>query len=189
MEHKRINNRVMKGLIFTEFLELVEDKFGLAMVDKIITQSNLESNGIYTSVGTYEFSEMLQLLSHLSENTDISIDDLLMVYSEHLFATLIKTHPNLVAHYKDPMNLLASIENHIHVEVQKIYPDAQLPTFELEERTDTKMVMVYKSDKALYMLGKGLMLETFKLFKVPVDIDFQKLNEAGTEVRFTINKI
>ena len=178
----------MKGVIFTEFLELVEKKFGLAMVDKIIGQSNLASEGVYTSVGTYEFGEMLQLITHLSTNTDISVDDLLLVYSEHLFAALIKSHPNLVSHYKDPMDLLASIENHIHVEVQKIYPDAQLPTFDLEERTDSKMVMIYKSDQALYMLGKGLMLETFKLFKVPVEITFDKLNEDGTEVRFVINK-
>ncbi|WP_369996673.1 heme NO-binding domain-containing protein [Winogradskyella sp.] len=178
----------MKGIIFTEFLELVEEKFGLAMVDKIIDQSNLDSDGIYTAVGTYEFSEMLQLISHLSQNTDISIDDLLMVYAEHLFKALIKSHPNLVSHYKDPMDLLASIENHIHVEVKKIYPDAQLPSFELEERTDDKMVMVYKSDKALYMLGKGLMLETFKLFNVAANIEFEKLNKQGTEVRFFINK-
>ncbi|WP_422107097.1 heme NO-binding domain-containing protein [Winogradskyella sp.] len=178
----------MKGIIFTEFLELVEEKFGLTMVDKIISQSELDSGGIYTSVGTYEFSEMLQLITHLSNNTDISVDDLLMVYSEHLFAALIKSHPDLVSHYKDPMDLLASIENHIHVEVKKIYPEAQLPTFDLEERTETKMVLIYKSDKALYVLGKGLMLETFKLFKVPVDITFEKLNEEGTEVRFVINK-
>ena len=55
----------MKGIIFTEFLELVEEKFGLGMVDKIISQSELNSGGAYTSVGTYEFSEMLQLNSHL----------------------------------------------------------------------------------------------------------------------------
>ena len=102
----------MKGIIFTEFLELVEEKFGLAMVDKIITQSELQSGGIYTSVGTYEFAEMLQLLTRLSENTDISKDDLLLVYSEHLFKALVRSHPNLVDHYKDPMDLLASIEKH-----------------------------------------------------------------------------
>jgi hypothetical protein len=33
----------MKGIVFTEFLDLVEDKFGLEVLDKIITQSNLES--------------------------------------------------------------------------------------------------------------------------------------------------
>ncbi len=45
----------MKGIVFTGFLELVEDKYGLEMVDEIITNSNLESKGIYTSVGTYSF--------------------------------------------------------------------------------------------------------------------------------------
>lgn len=178
----------MKGIVFTDFLELVEEKFGLGMVDTIINQSELDSGGAYTSIGTYEFSEMLQLISNLSNNTSISIDDLLLAFSEHLFKALIKAHPNLVQHYKAPMELLASIENHIHVEVQKIYPDAQLPTFTITERDDSRMVMIYKSDKALYMLGKGLMQETFKLYKEHAVIDFEKLKEDGTEVKFTIVK-
>lgn len=179
----------MKGFIFTEFLELVEEKFGLAMVDKIIQQSDLKSAGIYTSVGTYEFGEMLQLLTHLSENTEIEIDDLLLVYSEHLFVVLTKTYPDLIKSFTNPMDLLSSIENHIHVEVLKIYPDAQLPTFILEKRTEDKLIMLYKSDRALYTLGKGLMLETFKLFNVPVVVDYEKLNEKGTEVRFFVQKV
>jgi len=32
----------MKGIVFTEFLELVENKFGLEMVDTIILNSNLK---------------------------------------------------------------------------------------------------------------------------------------------------
>ena len=179
----------MKGFIFTEFLELVEEKFGLAMVDKIIQQSDLKSAGIYTSVGTYEFGEMLQLLTHLSENTEIEIDDLLLVYSEHLFVVLTKTYPDLIKSFTNPMDLLSSIENHIHVEVLKIYPDAQLPTFIVEKRTEDKLIMLYKSDRALYTLGKGLMLETFKLFNVPVVVDYEKLNEKGTEVRFFVQKV
>lgn len=179
----------MKGFIFTEFLELVEEKFGLAMVDKIIQQSDLKSAGIYTSIGTYEFGEMLQLLTHLSENTEIEIDDLLLVYSEHLFVVLTKTYPDLIKSFTNPMDLLSSIENHIHVEVLKIYPDAQLPTFIVEKRTEDKLIMLYKSDRALYTLGKGLMLETFKLFNVPVVVDYEKLNEKGTEVRFFVQKV
>ncbi|MDD7914149.1 heme NO-binding domain-containing protein [Polaribacter sp. MSW5] len=75
----------MKGIVFTEFLDLVEDKFGIEMVDKIIMQSNLDSEGAYTSIGTYSFSEMLQLLQNLSSNTEISIDNLLLIYAEHFF--------------------------------------------------------------------------------------------------------
>lgn len=179
----------MKGIIFTEFLELVEEKFGFEMVDTIIEESELASEGVYTSVGTYDFAEMLQLITSLSANTKISVDDLLMVYAEHLFTALLKLHPDLVSHYKDPMDLIASIENHIHVQVKKIYPEAQLPTFEMIEKSDKKMEMIYKSDRALYILAKGLMQETFKLFETPVEINYEKLNDLGTEVKFMIRKL
>ena len=130
----------MKGIVFTEFLDLVEDKFGLEMVDKIISQSKLESEGIYTSIGTYSFSEMLQLLQNLSSNTGISTDNLLLVYAEHFFSVLKDSYPGLLDSYKDPIEMIASIENHIHVEVRKIYPDAELPTFIVESRTDTSLI-------------------------------------------------
>ena len=96
----------MKGIGFTEFLELVEDKFGLTMVDTIINESELESQGIYTSVESYSFSEMLSLLSNLSAHTKISIDDLLHVYAEHFFGVIEESYPGLLATYKDPIEMI-----------------------------------------------------------------------------------
>ena len=178
----------MKGIVFTEFLDLVEDKFGLEMVDKIIESSNLESNGIYTSIGTYKFSEMLQLLQHLSANTNISIDDLLLVYAEHFFSVLETSYPGLIATYKDPIEMLASIENHIHVEVRKIYPDAELPSFLVLEKTDNSLIMIYKSSRAMHYFGLGLMNKTFEHFNTSATIDLEKMKEDGTEVKFIIHK-
>jgi hypothetical protein len=178
----------MKGIVFTEFLDLVEDKFGLEMVDKIISSSNLESGGIYTSVGTYKFSEMLQLLQHLSTNTGTSIDDLLLVYAEHFFGVLENSYPGLLATYTDPIELLSSIENHIHIEVQKIYPDAELPTFEVIEKTKNSLIMIYKSSRAMHHFGLGLMNKTFEHFNTTASIVLEKLNDDGTEVKFIIHK-
>ncbi|GGD11744.1 heme NO-binding domain-containing protein [Hyunsoonleella pacifica] len=178
----------MKGILFTEFLDLVEDKYGLEMVDKIITSSKLESEGVYTAVGTYEFSEMLQLLQHLSTNTGISIDDLLLVYAEHFFDVLKQNYPELLAAYKDPVEMLASIENHIHVEVKKIYPDAELPTFDVLKKTKKSLVMIYKSSRAMHHFGLGLMNKTFEHFNATADIVVEKLRDDGTEVKFVINK-
>ena len=178
----------MKGIVFTEFLDLVEAKFGLEMVDSIIESSQLESKGIYTSVGTYEFSEMLQLLKHLSTNTNISIDNLLLVYGEHFFSVLETSYPGLLTTYKDPIDMLSSIENHIHVEVIKIYPDAELPTFELLEKTDDSLIMIYKSTRAMHHFGLGLMNKTFEHFNSTATIIMEKIKEDGTEVKFIINK-
>ncbi len=178
----------MKGIVFTEFLELVEDKFGLEMVDTIIEQSNLPSNGVYTSIGTYDFSEMLSLLKHLSQHSGLSIDDLLLTYAEHFFSVLAGSYPGLIEKYKDPIELLSSIENHIHVEVQKIYPEAELPTFEIIEKSDQKLVMIYKSSRAMYSFGLGLMRKTFEYFDTTASISYEKLAADGTEVKFSIVK-
>ena len=178
----------MKGIVFTEFLELVEDKFGLEMVDDIISNYELESEGVYTAVGTYSFSEMLQLLQNLSERTDISIDNLLLVYAEHFFSVIEKSYPGLLATYKDPIEMISSIENHIHVEVRKIYPDAELPTFIVEEKTKNSLILIYKSSRAMHHFGLGLMNKTFEHFNASASIVLEKIKEDGTEVKFVINR-
>lgn len=178
----------MKGIVFTEFLGLVEEKFGLNMVDTIIEKSDLPSNGIYTAVGTYSFSEMLALLTNLSEETDISTDDLLLVYAEHFFGVIEESYPGLLATYKDPIEMLSSIENHIHVEVKKIYPDAELPTFTTLKKTENELVMLYKSSRAMHAFGLGLMNKTFEHFNESATILVEKLNENATEVKFSIIK-
>jgi hypothetical protein len=178
----------MKGIVFTEFLDLVEEKFGLEMVDNIIEKANLESEGVYTSVGTYKFSEMLQLLQNLRANTNISIDNLLLTYGEHFFGVLKETYPGLLATYKDPIEMLSSIENHIHVEVRKIYPDAELPKFEVVEKTSNSLVMIYKSSRAMHHFGLGLMNKTFEHFNATATIQLEKIKDDGTEVRFIIHR-
>ena len=178
----------MKGIVFTEFLELVEDKFGLEMVDNIISSSDLASNGVYTSVGTYSFSEMLQLLQNLSANTGLSIDNLLLVYAEHFFSVLEDSYPGLLATYNDPIEMISSIENHIHVEVRKIYLDAELPTFEVLEKTKDSLVMIYTSSRAMHHFGLGLMNKTFEHFNSTATIVLEKIKDDGTEVKFIINR-
>ena len=176
----------MKGIVFTEFLDLVESKFGLEMVDKIITTSNLKSGGSYTAIGTYEFSEMLQLISSLSSNTEISVDDLLLTYGEHFFSVLESSYPEMLAAYRGSIELLSSIENHIHVEVRKIYPDAELPTFEILSKSDQSLEMIYRSSRAMHMFGLGLMRSSFKHFNQKSEIQYEKIEEDGTVVKFKI---
>jgi len=131
---------------------------------------------------------MLQLLEHLSKKTDLSIDNLLLVYAEHFFGVIEDSYPGLLATYKDPIEMISSIENHIHVEVRKIYPDAELPTFEVVEKTKDSLVLIYTSSRAMHHFGLGLMNKTFEHFDATATIELEKIKEDGTEVRFIINK-
>ncbi|MFK7794974.1 MAG: heme NO-binding domain-containing protein [Gammaproteobacteria bacterium] len=55
----------MKGVVFTKFFDMVEDRFGYQVVDNIINNSNVKSGGAYTSVGTYDHLELLSLVGSL----------------------------------------------------------------------------------------------------------------------------
>mgnify|MGYP005991585275 CR=1 FL=1 len=178
----------MKGIVFTEFLDLVEDKFGIETVEQIISDSELESNGIYTSVGTYKFTEMVSLLTNLSNLTKISTNDLLKVYALHFFDVLVKNYGSILNTYKTPLALLASIDSHIHVEVRKLYPDAELPYFDVNESSNNKLVMTYHSSRAMYSFAHGLMEKTFEHYNEKATINYELLKEDGTIVKFEIIK-
>ncbi|MEM9077127.1 MAG: heme NO-binding domain-containing protein [Bacteroidota bacterium] len=176
----------MKGIVFTEFLEMVESTFGLHVVDTIIENSNLPSSGAYTSVGTYDFNEMVALLTELSKATQIPANDLLYTFGHYLFTGLAEAHPEVVSGYKTPLALLCCIEDHIHIHVKKLYPDAELPKFKILSKTDNTLEMVYSSSRGLYALAHGLIVKTFEHFEKMVKVDYKLLNENGTEVKFAI---
>ncbi|UOB19074.1 heme NO-binding domain-containing protein [Abyssalbus ytuae] len=178
----------MKGIVFTEFLEMVEDAFGLETVDYIIENSALKSKGIYTSVGTYPFSEMVSLITNLSQKVNIPADDLIYEYGKYFFNVLFTNHSGIFEAYTSPVELLNSVENHIHVHVRKIYPEAELPTFDVLENKDNSMIMVYKSERGLYKFAQALIEKTFEHYNRSAIVNFEKLNELGTEVKFTITQ-
>ena len=176
----------MKGIVFTEFLEMVEEKFGLEVADSIIESSNLPSNGIYTAIGTYEFNEMVSLITNLSEEVKIDVDTLIYTFGHYLFTSLGKAHPEVIQSYSNPLGLIYAIEDHIHVHGQKIYPEAELPTFKILEKTDNSLSMVYSSSRGLYRLAHGLIEKCFEHYNSSAKVTYKLLKEDGTEVQFDI---
>lgn len=75
----------MKGVVFTEFMELVETRMGLEMLDRVITEADLPNDGAYTSVGTYDHAELVRLVQALSNASGMSVPQLIHLFGEHLF--------------------------------------------------------------------------------------------------------
>lgn len=178
----------MKGIVFTGFLEMVEEKFGLETADTIITKSNLKSGGIYTTVGTYDFGEMVSLITNLSQETNIEVPALIHTYGLYFFDTLKKGYPDIFNHYQTAFGLISGIEKHIHVHVRKIYPDAELPYFITHEETKDKLVIEYRSERAMYPFAEGLMERTIEHYDENASIERKLLDDKGTKVLFTLRR-
>lgn len=176
----------MKGIIFREFLNMVENKFGYEMVDQIIEDSNLPNNGAYTAVGTYPHTEIVRLVSNLSKRSNIDVSELLETFGQHAFGVFTVSYKNLLVGYYNAFSFLTSVENTIHVEVLKLYPEAQLPKLEHVETTKEKMVLIYKSERAMSDFAKGLIIGCLDHFNEKAEIEVSTILENKTEVQFTI---
>ena len=84
----------MKGIVFTEFIEFVEDSFGFDVSEDMIEGSNLSNDGVFTSVGTYDASDMVNMVVKLSELTNTEVPDLLIAYGKHLFSRFTEMFPH-----------------------------------------------------------------------------------------------
>ncbi len=178
----------MKGVIFVEFLEMVDEKFGLEMTEELIENSDLKSEGIYTAVGTYDDSEMINLITHLHKKTAIPVPKLLTVFSQYLFGGFLKRYPEMLVEYSSGFEMLMKIDDTIHVQVQKLYPEAILPKFEFEKISDNELKLIYKSQRKMPDLAEGLISSTMNHFNEKFSIAREYVQEDGSWVNFIIKK-
>lgn len=178
----------MKGIVFTEFFEMVEQKFDYEMVDKLLSTTDLPSGGIYTSIGTYSHVEMINLVKNLSQQTNIPLSDLFRTFGKYLFKTFTKTYQNLIGNAPDSFTFLASIDEHIHFEVKKLYPDAELPHFDISRPNDSTLIMIYNSTRKMADLAYGLIEGCIEHYNEKISIIRENINEDGSLVKFVIEK-
>lgn len=180
----------MKGLVFTEFMEMVENKFSANIVDDIIDASDLPSGGAYTAVGTYPHSEMVALVQNLSHQTGLPVPILVKTFGQYLFGRFISLYPVFFKNAQDAFDFLESIENHVHTEVRKLYPDAELPTFETIRNGDQALTMIYRSQHPFATLAEGLIEGCLEHYQVKAQIETVDCSAGrGTHVEFHITRM
>ena len=176
----------MKGLVFAEFLEMVENTFSLEIADRIIEESNLPSGGAYTSIGTYDHSEIIELVTHLSRMTEVPPGVLVEKFGEYLFGRFAEGFPEFFEGVDSAFAFLQNIEGYIHVEVRKLYPDAELPVFECGTPNPRSLVMTYRSKRPFADLAEGLIHACISHYGTPIEVARENLSDDGTAARFTL---
>jgi hypothetical protein len=175
----------MKGIVFSEFSEMVEEVFSPEILDQIIEQADLPSQGAYTAVGTYDHAEIFSLVQHLSVATDTPADVLVKAFGRHLAGRFSTLYPGFFDGVDGTFEFLETIENHVHAEVRKLYPDAELPAFDTCSEGE-RLTLLYQSRRPFADLAEGLILGCSEYFGETVEIvrrDLDGDNLHRTEFR------
>lgn len=170
----------MLGIVFTTLVDMLEESTSTDFVDEVLVEANFEHGGAYTAVGYYPFAEIQTLLTILSEKTGSSIDELLYTYGRYLFGKLVEGHPQVLTNTPSLLDLFDHLEDDIHVQVKKLYADADLPTFTVISREEKSILLHYHSTRELYALAEGLMDGAAEHFNTKIERTTRRLELPST---------
>ena len=179
----------MKGVVFTEFMDFVASTHGDDTVDDIIEDADLPHGGAYTAVGTYPFQEMQRLVVALCRRVNASAGDLLKAFGNHLCSRFVVKFPEFFGASTNLFDFLESVDRHIHVEVHKLYADAELPKFRTSSRDDHHLGIDYASCRPLEALAEGMIHAAATHYGEQVTVSSRRMEtEAEPFTRFLIER-
>lgn len=179
----------MKGMIFTELIEFLERHTSMSVAELIIRDAGLDNDGAFTSVGNYPHFEAIKLVGSAANHLGLPAHGLLRQFGNELFARLVESHSQFLADgVNDAFSFLAKIQNHIHVEVAKLYPDTKPPTVNTTIEDDT-MTVHYESHRPFAMIAMGLIEGCCTYFGNSMIVRLHgEQDEATTQAIFSVSK-
>ncbi|MFO1425959.1 MAG: heme NO-binding domain-containing protein [Steroidobacteraceae bacterium] len=145
----------MKGVVYTLFNRMIEERFGLPAWEQLLERAQLRSGGIYTAGAVYDDAELFALVRELEQVSGVEQAELVRTFGEYLIGAFGRFHPEMFTG-TDTKSFLRSVDAVIHTEVLKLHPGALLPRFDYEDPGPGALVMLYRSPRGLCHLAEGL---------------------------------
>lgn len=146
----------MKGIVFTELLTMAEEVLGEEAVDEMLDGLDLSSGGVFTGVGFYPCSDLVAIVGALCPRTGQSAEALQKAFGGWMLGYFSRNYREVFDGKPGPLEMLESVHGEIHVEVRKLYPDAELPAFETQRPGPGHLRMTYHSERPLTAFCHGL---------------------------------
>lgn len=146
----------VKGLLFDVAREVVAEVLDEDEWDRAVEAAGVE--GAYTSLGNYPDGEIVMLVDVIASTAGLTRDETLRVVGVRGYPHLVSRHPELVAGVDDLGALLHSLNNVIHPEVLKLYPDSTVPSFDVVDLAPDRWRVTYDSRRGMCRLAEGLIV-------------------------------
>lgn len=144
----------MKGIVFNLLESMVEEQFGLEAWDALLDE--VGSDGVFVSTDTYTDDQLVALVVAASNKTGIAVNDLVRKLGEFMFPRFREKYPDFFNEEMTLKDFLLTVDRVVHVEVRKLHPGANLPSFNYVDNEPGELTMVYSSPRKMCMLAEGL---------------------------------
>ena len=144
----------MKGIIFNLFEEVVVSEHGDDAWEDLLERAHVD--GAYTAVGSYPDDQFISLLEAMPSGSGQSRHELLRWFGAKAIPLLARRYPAFFEGPGSTRSFLLTLNDIIHPEVRKLYPDADVPVFDFDTpSTNGTLVVGYRSARKLCDLAEG----------------------------------
>ena len=126
-----IHPECMKGIIFNLLEDVVIRNHGEDTWDQLLTATGLD--GAYTSLGSYPDEQIQALVGAAAQMLGLTPFEVLRWFGQQAIPLLFDRYPGFFSSQASTRPFVLSVNSIIHPEVRKIYPGADVPTFELRD--------------------------------------------------------
>ncbi len=179
----------MYGLVNRAVKELVTNNFGEEQWLEILSLADISDDN-FISMEAYDDDITYQLVGAATKVLGIEADLILQTFGEYWMTYTAEQGygPLLEIAGSDFGTFLTNL-NTLHQNVAMSFPKLTPPHFEVEEKADNQWLLYYFSErKGLAPMMLGLLKGLGKRFNMPLTIEFEDYNKAGTQcVRFDIS--
>lgn len=176
----------MKGTVLVELVKMAEEAFGEDLVDEVLDRADLTSGGVFTSVGNYPCSDLVKIVEGLSAHSGVCGVTLQKKFGHWMLGHFNEKFPETFVGKHNSADMLESIDGEIHVEVRKLYPDAELPRFETQRVNENHLQVTYTSPRPLAPFCQGLIEACVSHFGETAEIDVSPAAPASSTTVFDV---
>lgn len=144
----------MKGVIFNLLEEVIRDAHGTATWDRMLADAQLD--GAYTSLGSYPDAELFALIAAGEREVGMPAHDLMRWFARSSLGRLATKYPRFVAGHATTRDFLLTLNDVIHPEVRKLYPNADVPWFDFDTTDRDRLRLEYRSTRKMCAFAEGL---------------------------------
>jgi predicted hydrocarbon binding protein len=161
---------VMKGVIFNLLESFVIDSFGEEKYEDILYGTDLKTSDPFVDAGMYPDEDFLALVKTTCDKLGITVDQGCRAFGRYCFPKLVGLYPVFLDGISDARSFIKIVDGVIHVEVLKLYSDAELPSFKFEKSSPKTLNMKYTSSKKLCQFMQGIIEGCADFFNEEVKI-------------------
>jgi hypothetical protein len=157
----------MKGIIFNLLESFIVDSWGEERFERIMSSCPLHTKTAFVGPGTYPDADLFALVARTTDELGVDTHTALRSFGRYALPRLAAKFDVFVRDHRHPKSFLCTVDSIIHVEVRKLFAQAEPPHIWHEDPAPDQLVLHYQSKRQLCALFEGLLDGTADYFRVP----------------------